>query len=70
MSYVHTAEALQPSVLGQKLSESGQALMPRQPGEGKASHSVKKSQYQARKSVANYFKQLIFFINGNTVGFS
>lgn len=70
VSYVHAAEALQASMLEQKLSECGQALMPRQPGEGKTSHLVKKSQYQARKSVANYFKQLIFFINGNTVRFS
>lgn len=72
-SYVHTAEALQPAVLGQEPSERGRALMPRQPGEGKTSHFVKKSQYQARKSVANYFKQLVlgfFFINGNTVRFS
>lgn len=38
VSYVHTAEALQPSVLGQKMSECGLALKPRQTGEGKTLH--------------------------------
>lgn len=38
VSYVHTAEALQPSVLGQKTSERGLALKPRQTGEGKTPH--------------------------------
>lgn len=37
-SYVHTAEALQLSVLGQKMSERGLALKPRQTGEGKTPH--------------------------------
>lgn len=56
----HADAALQTSSAGQK-PKCGQALVPRQPGEVKTSHWVKKSQYQARKSVANYFKQLVFF---------
>lgn len=59
----HTAEALQPLVLGQKMSKCGRALVTRQPGEVKTSQLVLKSQYQARKSVTNYFKQLIFFFS-------
>lgn len=43
VSYVHAAEALQPSVLGQRMSERGRALKPRRTGEGKTPHFKKVS---------------------------
>lgn len=50
------------------------SLSAQQPGEAGTSHQVTKSQYQARESVANRFKQLFFFffliINGNKIRFS